>query len=306
VLTTPVLLLIFNRPETTRQVFHRVRDARPTRLYLAADGPRPGVLGEMERCEDVRSIADEVDWPCRVLRLFRESNLGCKEAVSSALTWFFDNEPEGIVLEDDCLPAPDFFPYCQEILAHHRHSERVKMVSGTNYLLNSFDVAESYMFSRYFSIWGWASWSRVWRQYDSKMAEWPHKKQSWWLRQLYEPDYMVKHIERLFDLAYDGRINTWDIQMTYSCLLNDGVAVVPKVNLISNIGISGTHTSWDTSNHMLPVFDLYTRKIVHPVNVEPNSGYDFRLYEKLFRPSFGRTIRGLINRVMTQVQRVTE
>src|SRR5690349_2048344 len=128
-----ILFLVFNRPETTARVFEAIRAAQPPRLYVAADGPRASRIGESERCDLTRRIASAVDWPCDITTLFRAANLGCKNAVSSAISWFFEHEEEGVILEDDCLPDPSFFRYCDELLAHYRDDTRIGLISGNNF-----------------------------------------------------------------------------------------------------------------------------------------------------------------------------
>ena len=153
-MTVPILFLIFNRPDTTARVFEAIRAARPPRLYVAADGPRQGREGEAERCESARKIATTVDWPCEVNAVFRESNLGCRVAVSSAIDWFFEAEQEGIILEDDCLPASDFFRFCSELLERFRHDNRVMAICGSSYAEVEAKYSGSYYCSYYADIWG--------------------------------------------------------------------------------------------------------------------------------------------------------
>ena len=159
--TTPVLFLIFNRPDTTKQVFSAIQKARPPRLYVAGDGPRPEQSNEAEICEIVRSIATNVDWDCEVKTLFRDHNFGCRLAVSQAISWFFENEPEGIILEDDCLPSQSFFWFCQELLEDFRNDKQVGAICG--FYSNELDYkpSASYFFSRYMRVWGWAGWRRT-------------------------------------------------------------------------------------------------------------------------------------------------
>ncbi len=169
VLGTPVLFLIFNRPDTTTRVFEAIREARPSRLYVAADGPRADKEGEAQRCLETRKITEAVDWPCEVRRLYREENLGCKLAVSSAITWFFTHEEEGIILEDDCLPDQSFFPFCAAMLERYRDDGRIMMVLGTSLLPPGGGPDADYLFTQYFLIWGWATWRRAWEKYDIEM-----------------------------------------------------------------------------------------------------------------------------------------
>jgi hypothetical protein len=178
ILAAPVLFLVFNRPDTTRDVFQTIRRARPPRLCVAAYGPRQDRQGERERCESVREIATDIDWPCELHTLFRTTNLGSEMAVSGGISWFFQHEAEGIILEDDVLPDPTFFRFCGELLERYRLEAKVMMISG-NYLLGPKQrPATSYYFSRYTHIWGWASWRRAWSRYDRAMSQWPTLRSS--------------------------------------------------------------------------------------------------------------------------------
>ncbi len=165
-LTIPVLFLIFNRPDTTQPVFNEIREAKPTKLFVAADGPRDNKKGEKEECEKTRKIIEQVDWDCELYKLYRDKNLGCKIAVSSAIDWFFENVEEGIILEDDCLPHPSFFRFCQELLEKYKGDERVFVISGDNFLFGRKRTNYSYYFSRYNHCWGWAGWIRTLSDYD--------------------------------------------------------------------------------------------------------------------------------------------
>ena len=163
---SPVLFLVFNRPDTTQRVFDAIRAAQPPRLYVAADGPRAGDPAEAERCAAVRRIATAVDWPCELVTLIRPENLGCKRAVSSAITWFFEYEPEGIILEDDCLPDPSFFGYCDALLEHYRDDDRIMCISGDNFISAHCRTRPQLLFFSLCHIWGWASWARAWEHYS--------------------------------------------------------------------------------------------------------------------------------------------
>ena len=167
----PVLFLIFNRPETTIQVFSAIKKAQPNRLYIAADGPRPEYPDEVNHCKIARTIATNVDWDCEVKTLFRDQNLGCRLAVSQAIDWFFEQEPEGIILEDDCLPNQSFFWFCKELLEKYRNETRIMHIGGTNFQFGKNRTNYSYYFSRYAHIWGWASWRREWKYYDEKLKK---------------------------------------------------------------------------------------------------------------------------------------
>ena len=204
----PILFLIFNRPETTELVMGAIRAARPQKLYVAADGPRGGKAGEAKRCAEARVLATQVDWACEVRTLFRERNLGCRNAVSSAITWFFEHEPEGIILEDDCLPSNDFFPYCADLLERHRDDERVMAICGSAYADIGPNYPSSYYFSYYADMWGWATWRRAWQHYDSGMKSWPSFKAQGGLEALAAGrPWLSSYWTAKFDDTYEERVD---------------------------------------------------------------------------------------------------
>lgn len=249
-LQTAVLFLVFNRPDTTKQVFEAIRQARPQKLYVAADGARPSREGELELVEHVRKIATAIDWPCEVKTLFRESNLGCKIAISSAIDWFFKNEEQGIILEDDCLPNNDFFRFCEEMLNRYQHDLSIGMVAGFNPQGPDL-VSNEYFASRNSSIWGWASWRDRWAHYDVGMAEWhlpTTKKQI--RKELSLPTYF--YYKRSFDLVTKKSLNTWDYQWAFCLIYQKYKTIKPFANLIKNIGTVGTHAAGEDLNHNVP------------------------------------------------------
>lgn len=267
----PVLFMVFNRPDTTAKVFAKIRQARPPRLYVAADGPRPGRDGEAERCKSVREITEEVDWPCEIHRLYRDENLGCKKAISSAISWFFEHEEEGIILEDDCIPDLSFFPYCQAMLERYRDEERVMMVGGSDLSLRNKESGSSYYFTSYFPIWGWATWRRAWKLYDITMSAWPDFKRRRGVRKAVKNRAMARSLEDCFDRTYHGDIDTWDFQWVLTGLLNGGLSVCPDRNLISNIGYEGAHMTSGKAIGMLmnlPRQRFNVDAIVHPDKIE--------------------------------------
>jgi hypothetical protein len=242
-LNVPVLFLVFDRPDVTTTVFESIRKSQPARLYVAADGPRLNMPGEAQKCRHVREIATSVDWDCNVFTLFRDKNLGCRIAVSTAIDWFFEHEEDGIILEDDCLPHPTFFRFCEELLEKYRDDERIALIAGTNYQFGRKRTSYSYYFSRYNHIWGWASWRRTWRNYDVDMKLWPEVRNGEWLRDLLGED-VARYWTENFEMAYNGKIDTWDYQWTFACWIHNGLSILPNVNLVSNIGFNpeATHT----------------------------------------------------------------
>lgn len=168
----PVLFLIFNRPDTTRKVFAEIRRAKPARLYIAADGPRKERTTDIALCEQTRDIINEIDWPCQSYTLYRKENLGCKLAVSSAINWFFEREESGIILEDDCLPHPTFFKFCEIMLERYKDDTRVMHIGGSNFQEGMIRGDGDYYYSKWTPVWGWASWRRAWKNYDVNMVKW--------------------------------------------------------------------------------------------------------------------------------------
>lgn len=243
-LTTPVVLIVFNRPETTARVFAAIREARPQQLLVVADGPRANRPDDALKCTEVRAIVEQVDWPCEVARNYSETNLGCKMRVSSGLDWVFSQVEEAIILEDDCLPDASFFPFCQDLLSTYRNDERVMMVCGANLLGRWKDDRQSYHFANYDWVWGWASWRRAWRQYDVTMSQWKDIGCRNRIRQLLQNKDFFAMREKAFQQAYDNRVDTWDYQWSFARLFNEGLAIVPSINLVKNIGYGrdATHT----------------------------------------------------------------
>jgi hypothetical protein len=239
-----VAFLVFNRPETTRRVFDEIARARPGKLLVVADGPRRERPGEKELCEKVRKIIDGVDWDCELLVNYADENMGCAQRVSSGIDWVFANVDEAIFLEDDCLPEPSFFRFCDEMLKRFRNSETIMTISGDNFQFGSRPSTFSYYFSRYVHVWGWASWRRAWKFYDVHMTRWPEMKQSGWLHDLFENRRDAAYWEDVFEQAFQQKTGTWDYQWLFACWQQSGLSVIPSVNLISNIGFGAgaTHT----------------------------------------------------------------
>jgi len=265
-----VLFLVFNRPETTLRVFETIKAARPKKLYIAADGPRAERTGEQERCNQVRQIATSVDWSCEVKTLFRDRNYGCKLGVSSGIDWFFSQEEEGIILEDDILPMPSFFEYCDYLLQYYREDERIGLISGCNFIANRFKPKESYFFSRHNHIWGWATWRRAWMHYDVNMRDWPAWRDENGLKMISGSNRLFEsYWQDTFENAYLSRIDTWDYQWTFTCWKHGMLSVLPMYNLINNIGFGpdATHTKVVLRNDFRPepldlVFPLVISKDV--------------------------------------------
>lgn len=275
-LHTPVLFLIFNRPETTKLVFEEIKKAKPPRLYIAADGPRNDNKGEAEKVTQVREyVMNNIDWQCEVKTLFRDNNLGCKYAVSGAIDWFFENEEMGIILEDDCLPSQSFFWFCEELLERYREDDRVATISGNNFQFGNVRTNDSYYFSRYPHIWGWASWRDEWINYDINMKLWPYIIDDNCLENILEDKKSIKFWYDRFKKTYFDEIDTWDYQWIFSCWVQNKLAILPSVNLVSNIGFGNdaTHTKIKNNSAELETENLNI-PLSHPAYMIRNSRAD--------------------------------
>lgn len=294
-LKTPVLFLVFNRPEVTERALDRIRQARPGRLYVAADGPRPDRPGEGDLCDQVRDIATHVDWDCELRTLFRDENLGCRKAVSGALDWFYESEEEGIILEDDCLASRSFFPFCQEVLDHYRDDSRIMVVSGNNFQFGRRRTDNSYYFSRYNHCWGWATWRRAWRLYDADLSHWPRVRDEGYLEDILSHPSLVNYWTRIFDIAYRDEVDSWAYRWTFTCWIQNGLSILPGVNLVSNIGFgdAGTHTKGDHPVANLPAEEL-SFPLKHPSEMIRDDRADWHTHTLLFEPSVRQ---GLIRRI---------
>jgi hypothetical protein len=273
----------------TAQVFDRIRKVQPPRLYIGADGPRQGIESDRSKTEQARTIATQVDWPCDVNTLFRNNNLGCKAAVSEAITWFFRNEELGIILEDDCLPHLDFFHFCETLLRHYANNDRVAVITGNNFQNGKIRGEASYYFSKYNHCWGWASWRRAWKLYQGDIAFWPDWQKSSGWRDI-NPDPLERwYWKRIFNRVYKNKIDTWDYQWTASLWHHGGLTATPNVNLVSNIGF-GPEASHTTSK--LSEKDSHTTNSIgalkHPKEVRRYFEADTYVFYHHFE---GRNIR---------------
>jgi hypothetical protein len=286
-LKTPILFLIFNRPDTTQQVFDSIREQQPARLYVAADAPRRNRVGETVLCEQARAIINQVDWDCEIKTLFREENLGCKLAVSSAITWFFEQEESGIILEDDCLPDASFFPYCENLLERYKNDERIGHISGNCFLPKFFTKEPSYDFSSIPHIWGWATWRRVWKNYDVNFSYWEETKSDRKAREKLFDSFWEKVYFSTFisdSIQNKNGINAWSVQYLLMLKKQDQLSIYPFVNLVSNIGlnvVNATHTQKRTrklycSSSSMPF------PLKHPSSILRNKILDKATIRKLF------------------------
>lgn len=236
-LTTPLVFMVFNRPTKTRLVFEAIAKAKPTKLFIIADGPTN--KGDEVQCREVKQIIEKgINWPCQVFTNYAEKNMGCKNRISSGLNWVFQNIEEAIILEDDCLPDQTFFRFCQELLEKYRHEPKITQIGGYNFAVldPKFKCSGSYYFSNIGSIWGWATWRRAWQHYDVDISNWPEVKNNNFLEKVLGDKLIADHYQSVFDRYYQKTVNSWDGQWFFARWMQQGLSIVPKDNLVSNIG----------------------------------------------------------------------
>lgn len=278
-----VLFVIFNRPYTTTRVFEQIRAAKPARLYVAADAPRPDNADDALLCKQTRAIIDRIDWDCELKTLFNETNKGCKSSVSAAVTWFFNNEEEGIILEDDCLPSNSFFKFCDTLLERYRDDTRIRHITGCNLQLGKKWGDFSYYFSNRVHIWGWASWRRVWSEYDLHLSKYQEPEIRERLQNIYQDPLVVESWLNIFKDVKAGRVNSWGYPLDFINFFNNGLVIIPNENLISNIGFGdgATNTVSESVYANLPLGEI--DEITDPVFILPEKRADLTIINRDFK-----------------------
>jgi hypothetical protein len=298
---TPILFIVFNRPEQTKKVFAEIASLRPRQLFIAADGPRNGHQGDAQNCQLVRILVNTLNWDCDVQYLYQESNLGCKDAVTAAIDWFFNQVPAGIILEDDCLPHPAFFNYCEQLLEKYKDDEQIMHISGTNFQSDDFVLETDYYFSRILHVWGWASWSRAWKKYEKELTNYNKQELKQWFEQYQFSKHSIRYWDHAFTMVKEQTIDTWDYQWTYCLWKNNGLAMIPKINLVSNIGFGNeaTHTDKGAATYAnLPTFALEINN--EPISKQVNAIADSYTFNKWY---IKRTIT---RRVIDLIKKITQ
>lgn len=294
-LETPVAFMVFNRPDTTRRVFAAIAAARPSRLLLIADGARANRPGEAERCQLVRQIVTAVDWPCKVDTNFAAENMGCRRRVVSGLNWVFSLVEEAIILEDDCLPDPSFFPFCTEMLERYRDESRVGVIYGYNALENIVPRTYSYLFSRMVGPWGWATWRRAWKEYDENLRSWPQMKADGLLQRILPDQRSIAYWTRILDGMHDGTgTDTWDYQWIYTTWAKDWLCIVPTLNLIRNIGFGpeATHThGTDPGPYLSRPAHTMSFPLRHPPAITEWRSHIVEMQRRIYAPSILRRVQ---------------
>jgi len=299
-LISPVVFVIFNRPDTSARVFEAIRKARPKKLYVIADGPRPGNGNDVSKCEAARAVLEGVDWDCEVFRNFSDVNLGCGKRLSSGFDWVFQREEEAIILEDDCLPSQSFFPFCQEMLQQYRDDTRIMHINGSNFNEERRRNENSYFFSRYNHVWGWATWRRAWRFYDYNMKTWPAFYAGGWTSDLMDNPKESEYWTKFFAACQEKKnISTWDYQWTFAIWSNNGLCITPRKNLVSNIGFVGTHSDPSFADHLNRPVNNEFKFDSPPLFTVRNDWYDRYHFAHHFYISLTKRIKNKFARILT-------
>jgi hypothetical protein len=293
----PVLLIIFNRPEETKRCIEALSVVKPATVFLAADGPRQE--GDQQLCRETRAVAESISWPCEIEKNYANENLGCGVRVQTAIDWAFDKTDQLIILEDDCIASSSFFPFCEQLLSYYNDNLRVMHVSGNNFQLDSSQCQYSYYFSKYTHAWGWATWKRAWQNFDWDMSGWPDYKSKNRIREYCDDPLEQRYWTGIFDQMYKGAPDVWDYKWNFSCWRNNGVAILPSVNLVTNIGYgeNATHTTGKNRFMDLPAGDI--GEIFHPPEVVQNYQADKYTYDH----NFGGIDRFLQNKWQSRLRR---
>ena len=277
-MNTAVLLIIFKRYDTALKVFNTIREAKPPRLYIAADAPRKDIKGEDEDCKRTREIVNLVDWNCEVKTLFQSENQGCGIGPYKAITWFFKNEEQGIILEDDCCPHPDFFDYCEQLLNRYSENASISLITGRNSFKSHSSTEGSYFLSALHFCWGWASWRRVWDMYDYTLSTISSQGYFKALLKYYGWHNLLTIMWRM-NIFYFCKQNQprdiWDYQFCITTQMNNSYTIVPVNNLIQNIGNDerATHTLGNVDD--IPIRSILPLK--HPQKLVYNNNMDVQL-----------------------------
>lgn len=280
---TPILLIIFNRPDKVERLIESLRSIKPTRIYVSADGPRAEVATDSSRCDLARVALSKIDWPCEISTNFHPHNTGADFGPEKAINWFFDNVEEGIILEDDCLAHPDFFRFVKDMLELYRINEKIMMVSGNNFQNGISRGEGSYYFSKYPSTWGWATWKRAWKYYDTKTLGYEDFIKKNKLNTICQSNSEKKYWSKFFSKIHSGKLEHWDIKWIFAIWNNEGLSITPNVNLVQNVGFGQDATHTFKHDDKMVVKAIGLDKIIQPLAITVNKEADAYLFEHIYR-----------------------
>lgn len=273
---TPILLIVFNRPELTKRLVEKLAEIKPNRLFVMSDGPREHSVSDTNLIAKVRLIIDAIDWPCEISKIYNAENLGCGHSPAKGIDWVFSQVDRCIILEDDCIPSTSFFQYCSELLERYKADTRIMSISGNNHLPERFNNSESYFYSIHTQTHGWATWRRAWEKYDFYMKDWQSREEQSWLVGYLGSSRYAKTWLKTFNevhkiISSDKQCSFWDYQFLYACWRNAGLTIMPRLNLVSNVGYGDDATHLKNSNHPLAALEAKNIEfpLIHPKDVAP-------------------------------------
>ena len=299
----PVLIIFFARPDTLAKVFEKVKEARPSKLFLACDGAREGNDRDVSAIEECKKIVEDIDWECEVHKRYSEVNLGCGKGPSSAISWAFEHTDRLLILEDDCVPNDSLFPFMQEMLEKYKDDDRIGVVSGFNHF-KEWDCGEySYCFTKTAATLGWGPWKRVWEKYDYTLNAMDEPYCQRLLSSVFYTERMRKarmgNWRHAAKETRQKKVNYWDVQFGFLKYSQSYLCIVPKGNLIYNIGVGAgsTHTeetkqtSWKPGKVLfMPTVEMQF-PLKHPSYVICDNEYDQKSFKVINPTKFTKAIR---------------
>ena len=279
----PVLLLIYNRKKETKILINTLKKIKPKKIFISSDGPK-NFEKDIKSNNDIKKIVQTIDWTKQVKLNYMKKNYGCKESVSKGISWFFSQVKMGIILEDDCIPSKSFFLFAEQMLKKYQNNKKIYAISGNNFLKNKIKIYDSYYFSKYNHCWGWATWARAWKDYDKNLKYWSYykKKKSW--ENKFDQKIEKKYWEKIFDLCKKKKIDSWAYPWLYSIWSKNGICIIPKINLVKNIGfnINASHTF--SHNNFSYNSGEINKNLVHPKRIIVNNEADKLVLKNFFCP----------------------
>ena len=264
----PVLLTCWKRPEKVLRVIEALKIISPKKIYVSCDGPNYNIIGNKEKVEETRRVLKEnINWDCDLSTKFLSENNGCRKAMIKAIDWFFSNEIEGIIIEDDCLPSEEFYIFCKELLKKYRFNSDIWSISGTNFQNGQWRGAGSYYFSKYFQCWGWATWRDRWQRMDSDLEGWEMDKENFFTNTFIKSKKEKKYWTKIFNtLFYKNNPDSWAYRWAFTCFKNKGLTIIPNKNLVQNIGFDqeATNTAFNLNNYKI---EKGLIPLVHPYSI---------------------------------------
>ncbi len=275
----PVLLLLYNRSEEAKKILKYLFKLKIRNIYISIDGPKNN---EHDK-KSFNEILNFLNLPkYKKIKLnFLKKNYGCKRAVEKGISWFFSKEKKGIILEDDCVPNKSFFIFCEKMLNKYEGTE-IKVISGNNFLKKNIKIQDHYYFSKFNHCWGWATWRKEWKLYDGKLKNWKKFKNSKIWKNFFKNNTDKKYWEKIFDLSYKNYFDSWAYPWLFSIWYNKGCTIIPKYNLVKNIGFKGTHNSFYSKNDF-STYEL-TQKYRYPKKISINENADDFIMKNFFVP----------------------